>query len=333
MSTEATFYTIANARFFPGLVALLNSLRLTGNEGELVVLDRGLSPAHRRALEGHVRLVEIPDPPEGSPALLKAYPHMLGETGTIVIVDSDMVVGRDLGDIVELAAAGKICAFPDPVPHRGRWFDEWHDALGLRASLRRGTYLNAGFLALSTEHHPDLLGRWWELCERIPREQHFGRAESPFWAGDQDVLNPLLRSEVPEDAVVELPGEQEAYPDELLETEIVDEATLNCQVDGTRLAILHYALSPKAWERKAPVRLRDDAYIRLLPRLFFEDDVAVRLSPSEVPFWLRPTTQARVFVGGLDKAHAGARGLAHALPAPVRSKVLELRNALYRRLT
>jgi hypothetical protein len=149
MCTEATFYTIADARFFPGLVALLNSLRLTGNDGELVVLDRGLSPAQRQALEGHVRLVEIPDPPDGSPALLKAYPHMLGETGTIVLVDSDMVVGRDLGDIAELAAAGKICAFPDPVPHRGRWFAEWHEALELRAPLRQGTYLNAGFLALS----------------------------------------------------------------------------------------------------------------------------------------------------------------------------------------
>jgi hypothetical protein len=103
-------------------------------------------------------------------------------------------------------------------------------------------------------------------------------------------------------------------------------------VNGTRVAILHYALAPKAWEPKAPVRLRDDAYVRLLPRLLFGEDVAVRLSPSEVPFWLRGTTQARAFVGGLDKAHGAARGLAHALPGPVRSKVLELRNALFRRL-
>ena len=332
MSTEATFYTIADAGYFPGLVALLNSLRLTGNKDELVVLDLGLSSGQRSALDGHVRIVETPDPLEGRPMLLKAYPHILGETGTIVLIDSDMVVGRDLGDIAGLAAAGKICAFPDPVPHRGRWFEEWHETLELRAPLRKGTYVNAGFLALSTEHHPALLGRWWELCHRIPREQHFARAELAFWAGDQDVLNALLRSEVPEEALAELPGEEEAYPDELLAAEIVDRATLHCEVDGTRLAILHYALGPKAWERRAPVRLRDDAYVRLLPRLLFEDDVAVQLSPSDVPFWLRPTKQARAFVGSLDKAHGAARGLAHALPAPVRSKALELRNSVFRRL-
>jgi len=332
MTTEATFYTIADSGFFPGLVALLNSLRLTGNEGGLVVLDRGLSRGQRAALEPHVRLVELPDALAGRPMLLKAYPHLLGEAGTIVLIDSDMVVARDLGDIVGLAAAGKICAFPDPRPHRSRWFAEWHGALALRAPLRRGTYLNAGFLALSTEHWPDLLGRWWELCDRVPREQHFARAQLPFWAGDQDVLNALLASEVPEEAVAELPEDEEAYPEELLETRIVDPKTLHCELRGSRPAILHYALGPKAWERKAPVRLRDDAYIRLLPRILFGDDVTVRLSRDEVPFWLRPTRPARAFLRGLDTAHGAVRGLVHALPAPVRKQTLGLRDALFRRL-
>jgi len=48
--TGPTYYTIANAPFFPGVVALLNSLRLTRNTGELVVLDRGLDDDQRERL-------------------------------------------------------------------------------------------------------------------------------------------------------------------------------------------------------------------------------------------------------------------------------------------
>ena len=104
--------------------------------------------------------------------------------------------------------------------------------LELRAPLRRRTYLNAGFLALSTDHWPDLLTRWWQLCERVPREQFFGRFEQPFWAGDQDVLNAILSSEVPEEAIAELPADGEAYPEELLEAVVVDERTLRCELRG-----------------------------------------------------------------------------------------------------
>jgi lipopolysaccharide biosynthesis glycosyltransferase len=264
--------------------------------------------------------------------LLKAYPHALGASGTIVLIDSDMIVTRSLEDVVARAQKGGIYVFPDPPPHRGRWFAEWHDELELRAPLRQRTYLNAGFLALSTEHWPELLGRWWELCDRVPREQHFGRFEQPFWAGDQDVLNAILASEVPEDAVVELDAHEEAYPDDLLEAVIVDERTLRCEVRGRPTAILHYALGPKAWERKAWLRLRDDAYVRLLPRLLFGDDVAVRLDPRSVPLWLRPGRSARVLVRGADLAHGGVRRAVHALPRPIRERALALRNSVFRRL-
>ena len=90
--------------------------------------------------------------------------------------------------------------------------------------------------------------------------------------------------------------------------------------------------APKAWQRKALVRLRDDAYVRLLPRLLFGDDVAVRLEPKSVPLWLRPGVRARAVIRGADLAHGGVRGAVHALPGPVRARALALRNAVFRRL-
>jgi hypothetical protein len=59
--TDSTYYTIANSPFFPGLVALLNSLGLTGNRGELVVLDRGLEEEQRELLAPHATVVKLPD--------------------------------------------------------------------------------------------------------------------------------------------------------------------------------------------------------------------------------------------------------------------------------
>ena len=57
MSGTATYYTITDEPFFVGTVALLNSLRLTGHEGEFVALDCGLTPTQQRRLAQHARVV------------------------------------------------------------------------------------------------------------------------------------------------------------------------------------------------------------------------------------------------------------------------------------
>src|SRR4051812_44185298 len=197
--TESTYYTIADAPFFPGLVVLLNSLRLSGNRGELVVLDRGLADDQRELVEPHVTLVQLPVADVPHPAVLKPYPHAFDPSGVVMIIDSDMLIVHSLDWVAERAAAGKICLFPDPIPDR--WFAEWADTLELRAPLRRGKYLNAGFVAVDVERWPSLLERWWELCARIPAEQLFVDQALPFWAADQDALNALLLSELPGDVV------------------------------------------------------------------------------------------------------------------------------------
>src|ERR671928_510778 len=88
--TGPTYYTIATAPFFPGLVALLNSLRLSGNDGELVVLDRGLQPGQRARLERHARVVDLPSDEGAHPQFLKAYAHVLEPRGVVVVIDSDI---------------------------------------------------------------------------------------------------------------------------------------------------------------------------------------------------------------------------------------------------
>jgi hypothetical protein len=152
------------------------------------------------------------------------------------LIDSDMIVTRSLEPVLERAEAGQVCMFADIQDQRHRFVPEWEDAFGLTAPLRRAHYMNAGFIALSTRHHPDLLRRYWEVCRRIPSGQTLVAAsdyDQPFWGGDQDAINALLMSEVDRDAVTELPHEEGPSPELLHDVRVLDERTLECELRDT----------------------------------------------------------------------------------------------------
>jgi hypothetical protein len=344
-----TLYTIADARFFAGVVGLLNSLRLTGNEGEVVVLDRGLTPGQRDRLGEHARLVRLPKEAAAHTAFAKPYPHFLDPKGIAVLLDSDTLVVRQLAPIIELAAAGKVCVFPEHSSNRDRWLADWEEAFGLVAPPRRQPYVGGGFVAVSVDRWPSLLADWWGACARIPPDRYFAGREQRFWGGDMDALNAVLMSEVDADAVAVLPEHGSAHPDDLLRIEVTDERTLACSLDGEPVSILHYSLAPKAWEPAAWLRVRHDAYVRLLPRVLFGDDVALRLDPREVPAWLRPGPSGRTLVRALDavnrwrgetvwattgRAHARdllyirARAAFWELPPAVQAPIARLRRSI-----
>jgi hypothetical protein len=289
----ARFYTLADSGFFVGAVALLNSLRLTGHDHELVVLDCGLKPEQRAALEeGGATLLDSVD--RGRSAyFLKPYPATLDLDGVVVIIDSDMVVTASLDAILARAADGDVCVFPDHPTDLSRWFEEWHELFQLRAPLRHGTYMNAGFLAVSAERWASLLQRWRDLCERLPSQMSELGHPSALAQRDQDALNALLMSEVPPDVLHVLPS----YELNLRRIKVVDSESLLCVANGEKQPILHLALSPKVWQPGGWRRVgMNMAYVRLLPRLLFGSDVPVRLEPEDVPFWLRPGRLPRLAV-------------------------------------
>jgi hypothetical protein len=319
---DTSFFTVADERFFPGVACLLNSLRVSGNDVDLTILDTGLTDAQRARLEPHARLVTPPGEVLEAHLLLKSFPHTLAPEGTVVIIDSDMIVTRRLDPVLEQAEAGKVCMFADIEDQRHRFVPEWHEAFGLTAPLRRQNYMNAGFIALSTRHHPDLLRRYWELCRRIPSGATLVAAseyDQPFWGGDQDAINALLMSEVDAEAVVELPQEEGPSPELLHDVRVLDERTLECELRGHRPYLLHYWGGPKPWMRNAFIRASRDAYVRLMPRLLLEPDVPVRLEPAELPLWLRRTPAGRGTLALVSGVNRGARAaLAHVPAGPRR---------------
>jgi hypothetical protein len=302
--TDLTYATISDAAYFPGTVALINSLRLTGNNGEVLVLDNGLTREQVAALEPHATIARAPDLHRKHVPLLKPMSGKLASSSDVVmLVDSDMIICSSLAEIAAHAQDGKIFVYPDHYLARERQHLEWAQTFGLRAPLRRQTYVNAGFMAFSPAAWPDLLARFEELCERLPAEAQFLGVDSrqPFWAADQDALNALLMSEIPAESVTIGSAHDEAYWDVLREVRVDDEEHLVCIFDHERVKILHYSFGPKPWQQAAWKRMRvDDAYIRLMRRVLFGKDIALRIARKEVPFWVRSTWGARAATTALS---------------------------------
>jgi hypothetical protein len=329
---EPTFYTAANARFFVGAVALVNSLRLSGNAGELVVLDAGLEPSQRRLLAPHARIVDVPAEVAARPYLVKPYAHRLEPRGVVVLIDCDVIVTRALADLVAAARDGKLCFFPDHPLARGRWFPEWESVLRLRSPLRRRSYLGAGWVALSVDATPGFLERWWEVCRLVPSGPVLVDPREPFDAADQDALNALLMSEIDDEAIAVLPETDLALWDVLGDVEAVDLATLEVRQGGAAPAILHYSFSPKPWEPSAWLRVRPDAFGAPASAC------ALRRRRHRAAL---PARRARVAASGsgrparprrLDSAHGAARAVTVAMPGPVRRRLEVACTALFRRL-
>ncbi len=289
---DARFFTISDPAFFVGTVALVNSLRITGHEQEVVVLDRGLTARQRELLAPSVTLVDVPAG-HADPYLVKPFPALVDTDGVVVLLDSDMVVTDALEPVLARAANGAICIFPDHPADLDRWFAEWHELFGLGAPLRRGDYLNAGFVAVSTARWPGFFPRWWDACARIPAEREALTDPEPLAQLDQDALNALVLSEIPEGAGGGLPS----YEWDLRRVSVVDPRTLECRAEGVRQPLLHAWLRPKVWQGRDNVHA--NAYERLLPRILFGPDAAVRLDPSDVPRWVRAGAQGRVALQAL----------------------------------
>lgn len=291
------FFTISDAAYFPGTVALVNSLKLTGHDQRVVVLDRGLTETQRRRLSAIVDVVDLPSSAPSDSYLVKPYPALLGVAGVVVLIDSDMIVTDSLQPILERAASGQICAFPNHPSALWRTFSEWHDLFDLEQPLRRQPYLNAGFVAVSVDRWPRFLDRWWSACAGIP-ERCAGLADpEPLAQLDQDALNAILMSEIPATSVEILPS----YEWHLGRVEIVDESRLVCVANGAHQPLLHTPRTPKVWQARGwrHVEPSTRAYVELMPRVLFWRDLPIRVTPDEVPLWLRPGRLSRVSAAGM----------------------------------
>ncbi|MGH9027242.1 MAG: hypothetical protein ACRDWD_14170 [Acidimicrobiia bacterium] len=289
--SDVLFFTVADESYVPGLVGLVNSLRLTGHRQRIAVLDVGLAQRTRELLQGECELIQYSADRPLHPYLLYPFAGNLSHNGVMVIVDSDVIVTDTLDPLLAEARNGKICAMAEV--KRNRWFPEWEQLLELEAAVRPQPCVNTGFIAFSTQRHPGLLHRWGELIEKVAaRDPSWSRGtvdrESPFSNYDQDVLNAVLMSEYEADELVVLPDRRAPGGRDLRDAvRVLDAETLMCTCRGARTLILHDLGQPKAWQGGGLRGVHRDAYLRLLRRVLTGSDVAIQLPPEMLPSWLR----------------------------------------------
>jgi hypothetical protein len=294
---HATFYTVANSRYFIGLVGLVNSIRLTGHRGPIVVVDTGLTRAQRSRLSGQCQLVMQPNVPVANPTYLKMAGPRAQPADLTVIIDSDMLVTGSLDSVFEKARLGMVCAYADPEDRR--WFPDWESLLGV-SPLRHQTYVNAGFVVFATKSWPGLVDRWWDLCLQNAARPTIaeGAPDAPLSQADQDVLNALLMSEIPATAICVLPEEEHGGTPRIIrnEVEVTNLRTMACCRNTHQVPLLHWCSEAKPWDPRVKREMHNHAYAQLLVRATIWKDVPVQLSSSDLPYWLRGDVLSRARV-------------------------------------
>ena len=293
---DVTVFTIGDDGFFPGVAGLINSLRALGYPHRMVVADCGFSAWQRQLLEPHATLLPLARDAVKNPQQYKAFASLVQPRGTVVAIDSDIIVTGRFDDMLAAARDGRIAVFPDP--EERRWFAEWQDLFALALPPRRQVYVNSGFVVFSATRWPHLLERWWNACERIfsnPTIREGAARDHPTSQSDQDALNAILMSEIPAEAIAYQDARAMVFRWDFERVRVEDAAALRCSFDGARVVALHAVAGPKPWQPGAAGEASShNAYVRLLRQLLVAKDAAVKIPANELVAWLRPGVSGRL---------------------------------------
>jgi hypothetical protein len=299
---DCAFYSVADSHFFVGLVALINSLRLTGHEQPIFVVDSGLTPEQRDILAGRVTL--IPAPEDEAAIFLAPLGPFTHPAKVAIVLDADIIVTRSLAELIAIARSGRIVGFRESEPSEDRFFTEWRQVLDLPRLVPR-PYLNAGQLLIPHTLSRRLIPHWSEGQARLDlgtTRYGSGRMRDPFYFADQDVLNATIGGILEPDEVVLLEhrlAPHSPFPG----LGLIDERRLVCRyADGVEPFLVHHVLA-KPWLKAT----RTTIYSSLLTRLLLEPDVVVRLEPGRLPVRLRRGTFAAV-----DRRRADLQALTYS---------------------
>jgi len=279
---RCAFYTVANARHFIGVVALLNSLRLAGHTEPIRLMDAGLTDEQRTLLANHVEL--LPAPLDVPAVHLAPYGPLQRPAHVQVLLDADIIVIRSLEELITAGLRGTAVGFVNDPPNHDRFFAGWESALAL-GPLRRRPYLNAGQFVIPGSLNDRLLEPWIDGQHHVGMlGTRYGRARlsDAFYFADQDVVNAVLAAYLDDSEIVIMEHRLAPHPP-FAGLRLQDALHQDCRYsDGVSPFFLHHTMG-KPWLQAT----RRNVYSALLPRLLLADDVALQLEPTTLPVRIR----------------------------------------------
>jgi hypothetical protein len=284
MASGVAVYCVADDRYFPGAVGLINSLRLLGHDEPIELLDCGLTGEQRELLAREVTLT--PAPSDAPPWLLKTELPLQRPAEVMLLLDTDMVATRSLAPLAEQAARGRVVVFDDPLD---RHVAEWGELLDLGAA-RRGPYVSSAAICIDRSLGGEVLELLADRQSRVDFARTYWRENEPDYAfryADQDVLNAILATRIDVDRIVVLEDRLAATPP-FAGLRLRDETTLRCTYADAEMPFLVHHHGARPWLEPT----HDGVYSRLLRRLLLRDDVPIRIDESQLPVWLRTGARA-----------------------------------------
>ena len=259
MSTS--IYTVANDRFFVGLLGLVSSARVNGHDGPIVVVDGGLRAEQIDALSDQATFVRAPV--ELPSHYLKAVGPLTHPDDVMLFIDADMLCVRPLDEIVDRARGDAIVVFED-IGRAGfsdALWSQWDSRLEL-GGLEAGIYVNGGFVGASRTSGVAFFEEFRRSIERVDPDETYIDAPDidvrlPFTYACQDVINAVLASASFRPQVAVLP--YSGAPHAPFKGVRVDGALTCVDAAGRRPFLLHHTLQ-KPWLEPLP----SNAYSELL---------------------------------------------------------------------
>jgi hypothetical protein len=324
---STSIYTVANDRFFVGLLGLVSSARANGHAGPIVVVDSGLTPEQISVLGEEITCV--PAPREAPSHYLKAVGPLAHPDDVMLFIDSDILCVRPLDDIVDRVGAGAVVAFEDlgRAGYSDELWSQWAQRLALEG-LEAGTYVNGGFVAAGRELGSSFFEHFRQAIERVDPDETYIDAPDidvrlPFTYACQDVINAVLASTSFRSRLEVLPywaAPHAPFPG------VRPDSDLTCIDDeGRRPYFLHHTLQ-KPWLEPLP----ENAYTKLLVN-YLKHPAAPVVDERMLPRFLRTGRlgdTARVARSTRGHVRARVRGKLGIRPRVVKlAKKLEARRA------
>lgn len=289
---EVEIFTVVDARYFPGAVAMAATVGRHLPGAGITFLDAGLRPDQRVWLADRHRVADPSSErhPYGAKGFVVEHLDRIGPDGVVVLADADLVATGSWEPYVASARAGAVVAAIDP--QFDRRFDEWVEAFGLRGPVRFRPYVNSGLVVFSLHHHAELLHRWAERCSLLGAAGG-GIVRKPFGSfGDQDILNALLMTEFADTPVDVRPATEVAIGWTMPGFRSHRPRTFTARGPDGPVRVLHSVCRPKPWMIPSARQVVGPAYARIL-RAALEPEIRASpsggpLAPEAVVPWLRP---------------------------------------------
>jgi len=193
---KRVFTAVCDARYFPGLKALLNSiLAYHGTATPIFVYHAGFGSGELRWLEAHplrIHVFRATDLPHYSGGMWEVkqqiFAHCLGQARCVFLLDADIVLTSSMDDVFAEAEAGKIVAGHDG---GALSYDARYAVYGSDLPGKRHIHLNSGAICLDVERHWDLVGLWAFSSNLGEYSPHRGFPLHLPGHGDQGLFNAL----------------------------------------------------------------------------------------------------------------------------------------------